>query len=157
MNKIIKLLLSIFFCQSAGIIGSFFTAPSITEWYSSLQKPAFALPNWIFAPVWISLFFLMGISLYLIWEKGFNEKEVRVAISIFLIHLVLNILWSFLFFGLQSPLYGFIEIVILWLIILLTIIVFYKISKRAALLLIPYICWVSIAATLNFFIWRLNL
>lgn len=156
-SKIFKLVISILVCQGAGIVGSIFTSPAISTWYITLQKPSFNPPNWIFAPVWTLLFLLMGISLYLIWSKGLEDKKIKTAVFVFGIQLVLNIFWSFLFFGLQSPLYAFIEIVILWLAILLTIISFHKISKIAAYLLLPYILWVSFAAVLNFSILILNL
>ena len=155
--KILRLVVSVLVCQAAGVVGSLFTSPSIPTWYASLQKPNFNPPNWIFAPVWTILFLLMGISLYLVWSKGLRIKKVKTAVFIFAIQLILNMLWSFLFFGLQSPLYAFIEIVILWLAILLTITSFYKISKIAGYLLLPYILWVSFAAVLNFSILILNL
>jgi len=157
MSKILKLVVSILICQGVGVIGAFFTSPAISSWYVTLQKPSFNPPNWIFAPVWILLFLLMGISLYLVWEKGLESKKVKTAIFIFAVQLILNTLWSILFFGLQSPLYAFIEIIILWLAILMTIISFYKISKPAAYFLLPYILWVSFAAILNFSIMILNL
>jgi len=153
-NNILKLTISILVCQIAGLIGSFFTSPVIFTWYENIEKPNFNPPNWIFAPVWTILFILMGISLYLIWSNGLKNK--KTAIFIFSVQLILNILWSLLFFGLQVPLYAFIEIIILWLAILLTIISFYKVSKIAGLLLLPYIFWVSFATILNFFIWQLN-
>jgi len=155
--KILKLVISILVCQVAGLIGSLFTLSSISTWYAQLEKPTFNPPNWVFAPVWTLLFLLMGISLYLIVSKGVENKKVKTALSIFVIQLTLNILWSFLFFGLQSLLYAFIEIIILGLAILLTIISFYKISKTAAYLLLPYVLWVSFAAVLNFSILILNL
>lgn len=155
--KILKLVISILVCQVAGLIGSLFTLSSISTWYAQLEKPTFNPPNWVFAPVWTLLFLLMGISLYLIVSKGVGNKKVKTALSIFVIQLTLNILWSFLFFGLQSLLYAFIEIIILGLAILLTIISFYKISKTAAYLLLPYVLWVSFAAVLNFSILILNL
>ncbi|MBU1120469.1 tryptophan-rich sensory protein [Candidatus Micrarchaeota archaeon] len=146
----------IVFCELVGIIGSFFTAPSITSWYAAIQKPFFTPPNWVFAPVWTTLFLLMGISLYLVWEKGLSDRKVRIALSVFGIQLILNIVWSLLFFGLQNPFLAFIEIILLWISILATIILFYRISVKASILLIPYIVWVSIAALLNYSVWILN-
>ncbi len=154
--RILKLIVSILICQGAGLVGSVFTSPAIPTWYATLQKPSFDPPNWVFAPAWILLFLLMGISLYLIWSKRLEDKEVKIAIVIFSSQLVLNILWSFLFFGFKSPLYAFIEIIILWLAILATIISFYRISRTAAYLLLPYILWVSFASVLNFSIMILN-
>jgi tryptophan-rich sensory protein len=157
IKKIFKLVFSIIICQLAGIIGSFFTSSSVSTWYTTLKKPSFNPPNWVFGPVWITLFVLMGISLYLIWTKGIKTKKARIALILFGIQLLLNILWSIIFFGLKSPFYAFIEIIILWIAILLTIMRFYKISKTAAYLLIPYLLWVSFAAIVNFSIFYLNL
>lgn len=154
--NITKLIVSILICQSAGLIGSVFTTPAIPAWYATIQKPSFSPPNWLFAPVWITLFLLMGVSLYLIWNKGLKDEKVKSAIIIFTVQLILNILWSFFFFGLKSPLLGFLEIVILWAAILINIVKFYNISKLAGLLLLPYLLWVSFAAFLNFTIFRLN-
>lgn len=152
--KYLKLLFSLAICQLTGIIGSFFTITSLSNWYLTLNKPSFNPPNWIFGPVWTILYLLMGISLYLIW-KNYN-KISRTAIILFSIQLTLNLLWTILFFGLKNVLFAFIEIIILWIFILLTIITFYKQSKTAAFLLIPYIVWVSFAAILNFSILYLN-
>ena len=154
--EIVKLVTSIIICQLAGFIGSFFTTPAIPTWYATLNKPSFTPPNWLFAPVWTTLFVLMGISAFLVWRKGLNNRQVKIALGIFGVQLILNILWSAMFFGLRSPIAGLIEIVILWIAILLTILIFLKISMTAALLFIPYILWVSFAAVLNFSLWRLN-
>lgn len=156
IKSIVKLVVAIVICQMAGVVGSFFTFPSISTWYTELQMPAFSPPNWLFAPVWITLFTLMGISAYLIWNKGLKNKKPKEALSIFGVQLLLNALWSFLFFGLKSPFYAFIEIIILWVAIAVTILKFYKISEKAGLLLFPYIIWVSLAMVLNFYIWQLN-
>jgi len=147
---------SIIICQIAGLIGSVFTMPAVQTWYQTLNKPSLTPPDWLFAPVWIFLFLLMGVSLFLIWRKGPDEREVRHALVIFGAQLILNILWSVLFFGLKSPPAAFIEIAVLWIMILLTIRYFYRISKAAGMLLVPYILWVSLAAFLNFSIWMLN-
>jgi len=155
-TNIPKLAASIMFCLFAGLVGSFFTSPAIPGWFATLVKPAFSPPNWIFAPVWTILFVLMGISMYLVWNKGLQNSDVRISLFIFDIQLVLNVLWSFLFFGLRSPFYAFVEIIILWVVIAFTIQNFLKISRTAGLLLVPYILWVSFAAILNFYIWNLN-
>jgi benzodiazapine receptor len=155
-KEIIWFIVSIVICQSAGLIGSLFTTPSIPTWYAGLQKPPFNPPNVVFAPVWTVLFFLMGVSLFLVWRFGFEKRVVKVSLILFFSQLVLNILWSVLFFGLKQPMLAFIEIVILWIFILLTIIYFFKVSRTASILMIPYILWVSFASILNFFIWRLN-
>jgi tryptophan-rich sensory protein len=156
VHEVLRLTISIVICQLAGLIGSFFTSPAIQSWYAALRKPAFTPPNWLFAPVWTTLFLLMGVSLFLVWRKPVSMPKVRTALVIFAVQLALNVLWSILFFGLRSPLAGFIEILILWAVILLTIVNFYRLSSTAGMLLIPYILWVSFAAFLNFSLWRLN-
>jgi translocator protein len=142
-------------CQLAGILGALFTASSIPTWYVTLNKPVFNPPNWIFAPVWIFLYVLMGISFYLIWIKS-DVPNFGFLLSVFIFQLVLNAFWTIIFFGLKSPLYAFVEIIILWISILFCIISFYRVSKTASVLLIPYILWASFAAVLNFAIWKLN-
>lgn len=152
LNKRWKLVISIIIPFFASFIGGLFTASSVSSWYLELAKPFFNPPSWIFGPVWTILYLLMGISLYLIWTSKYSKK----AFVIFGIQLFLNALWSILFFGLKNPLLAFIEIIFLWISILLTIIIFYKISKKAAYLLVPYILWVTFAAILNLSIYLLN-
>lgn len=151
-----KLLASIAACQLAGFVGSLFTRPAIPSWYAQLQKPWFAPPNWLFAPMWISLYLLMAVAAYLVWHKGLGSKGVGTALAVFLFQLLLNALWSPVFFGLRSPLAGAVVIVLLWLAILATIITFVKISSPAAWLLVPYLLWVSLATVLNISIYFLN-
>ena len=152
----LKLVVSILLCQMAGLIGGFFTASSVDTWYATLTKPSFNPPNWLFSPVWITLYVLMGVALFLVWRKGLHSEGVKIAIYLFGVQLALNILWSILFFGLKMPLVAFIEIVILWDCILLTLIKFRKISRLAGYLFVPYLLWVTFAAVLNFFLWHLN-
>lgn len=154
--NIAKLAASIALCEFAGIIGSIFTFPAIGTWYATLQKPFFSPPNWVFAPAWTALYFLMGIALYLVIKNGIRGRNAKIAVSVFAVQLILNALWSFLFFGLKSPLYSFLEIIALWIAIAAAIIAFSRISRRAALLLVPYLLWVSFAAVLNFSILLLN-
>ena len=151
-----KLVASVVICQLAGVIGSIFTVSSIPTWYTSLEKPWFTPPNFVFGPVWITLYTLMGISLYLIWQKGPGKDDVRSALLAFFGQLAVNSVWSIVFFGLQSPFYALILIVFLWFLILLTIYKFYKLDKKAGLILVPYIAWVTIAALLNYYVWVLN-
>jgi tryptophan-rich sensory protein len=155
-RDILKLVVSIAACLAAGAIGSVFTRSAIPIWYAALEKPAFSPPNWLFAPVWTLLYILMGVAAFLAWRKGLANQQVRVSLIIFLIQLVLNALWSVVFFGLKSPLYGFILIVVLWLAILVTILRFYKISRVASVLMWPYLIWVTFASVLNISIWLLN-
>ena len=154
--KTTKLIVSIIICQSAGIVGSIFTSSSVQTWYTTLQKPSFTPPGWFIGTVWIILYTLMGISLYLVWNKGLRNKRVKNSLYLFGLQLILNAVWSLLFFGLRSPFLALIEIVFLWVAIAFTILKFYKISKTAGLLLIPYIVWVSVALMLNLSIWWLN-
>jgi tryptophan-rich sensory protein len=154
VNTSIKLILALVICQAAGLIGSIFTAPAIPRWYASLVKPSFNPPNWVFGPVWIMLYVLMGVSLFLVWKQ--EGRKTKVAIYVFFLQLALNTAWSPLFFGLEMPLAAFVVIILLWIAILVTILKFYKFSKLASYLLVPYILWVSFAAVLNFFLWFLN-
>ena len=155
-RDVLKLIISIVVCQCAGLVGSIFTVTAIPTWYATLEKPAFTPPNWLFAPAWGTLYLLMGISAFIIWRKGLDNRLVREALIVFLIQLVLNALWSVVFFGLESPLYGVIVIAALWIAIVLTILKFLKISTTAGMLLLPYILWVSFAAVLNVSILVLN-
>lgn len=141
---------------AAGFIGSYFTAPAIPAWYAALLKPELAPPNWIFAPVWTLLFILMGVAAGLVWDKGLSRREVKIGLGLFGLQLVLNTLWSIIFFGWQNPGGAFAEIIALWLMIAATIYAFYKVSRPAAWMLAPYIIWVSFAAYLNYAIWQLN-
>jgi tryptophan-rich sensory protein len=150
------IIVSVLICLMVGFVGSIFTAPNIPTWYASLVKPEFAPPNWVFFPVWTTLYILIGISFALIWQSGFRKKENKIAGAVFAIQLFLNGIWSYLFFGLQNIFYGLIGIIAVWISILATMILFYKISKKATYLLIPYILWVSFATFVNYYLWILN-
>ena len=140
----------------AGAIGSLFTFSAIPAWYATLSKPSFSPPNWVFAPVWTALYVLMGISAYLVWQRGRKEKQVSFALQIFGVQLILNTLWSILFFWLRSPSLGLAEIIFLWLSIAYCVKLFFALDRRAAYLLLPYLAWVSFATLLNYSIWMLN-
>lgn len=140
----------------AGMIGSFFTTPATTTWYARLQKPFFTPPNWVFAPVWTVLYILMGISWYLVLHNGPKNRAVRRGVAVFSAQLAVNVLWSFAFFGMQSPQNGLITILVLLALIITTIVLFWRISKPAAALLVPYLCWVCLATALNAMILVLN-
>ena len=161
INNAFKLIVAIAVCESAGIIGSIFTAPAIGGWYANLSKPSFSPPSWIFAPIWTVLFALMGVALFFVWlsyNKASQKKDkikAKSAIIIFFVQLIVNVLWSILFFGLQNPGAAFAEIIILWFEIVITIYAFAKVSQTAAWLLVPYLLWVSFAAYLNYSIWQL--
>jgi len=151
-----KLLASVVVCQLAGVVGAVFTRAAIPSWYAYLKKPSFTPPNWLFGPAWITLYLLMAVAAYLVWQKGWQGQGVRPALAIFLVQLLLNVLWSPAFFGWRSPLAGMIVIILLWLAIAVTIVAFSRISRPAALLLLPYILWVSYASALNISIYFLN-
>lgn len=156
MKKAFGILISVVICELAGIIGSVFTAPSIPGWYEGLAKPPFNPPNWIFGPVWTILYAMMGVAAYLVYEKGMRNKEVKRAMAVFAGQLLLNTLWSIVFFGAHMILAGVGVIVLLWVGILASILLFRPISKPAACLLVPYILWVSFATVLNSSLYILN-
>lgn len=153
--KIIAAIVSIAIAQSAGIIGSVFTAKSIPTWYATLTKPTWNPPSWLFGPVWISLYTLMGISAFLVWQNK-AAPGAKLALTFYAIQLALNALWSILFFGMKNPGLAFAEILVLLSLILITTFLFWRINTTAGILLLPYIAWVSFAAFLNYTIWRLN-
>ncbi|HML06006.1 MAG TPA: TspO/MBR family protein [Methanobacterium sp.] len=155
-DDIIKLVISILIPLIAGFIGSIATFDGITNFFNVLNKPVWTPPSWAFAPIWTTLFILMGIALFLVWRKGFERRDVKIAMAIFGVQIILNILWSVIFFGLRSITGGLIEIIILWIAILVNIVVFYRISKAAGLLLVPYIIWVTIASYLTYTVYILN-
>jgi len=156
IQSVPKLAAAILICIIVGSIGSLVTMTGPGSWYDSLQKPFFTPPGWVFAPVWITLFTLMGIALYLVWESGTERSEVKAALVLFGFQFALNVLWSFLFFGLRSPILGLIDIILLWVLIAATIRAFYSVKKSAAYLLIPYIAWVTLASALNGAIYFMN-
>lgn len=154
INNLAKLFIAVGVSELAGMLGSVFTISAIPTWYSALTKPALNPPAWIFGPVWITLYLLMGISLWLVWKS--DSKEKSRAIWLFAAQLALNALWSPVFFGAQSIGSALVVIILLWAAIVLTILIFRKISKTAAWLLVPYIAWVSLASYLNYMLWVLN-
>ncbi len=156
-GEIPKLAVSVLICLIAGFLGSLATTPSIPTWYASLTKPAWTPPNWLFGPIWTILYILLGVAAFIVWREGFQRKEVKIALGIFSLQLILNILWSVVFFAFRSILGAFIIILIFWIMILITIITFYRVSKPAAIILIPYITWVTIAAALNYTVYILNI
>ncbi len=154
--NMLKFFSSVGICLLVAFVGSAITVPSIGVWYAGLEKPFFTPPSFVFGPVWTLLYLVMGIALYMVWMKGLQKKGVKSAIRVFFIQLLLNFLWSLVFFGLHLPLMAFIVILALWLAIFWTIRSFYKISKHAAYLLIPYLAWVTFASFLNLGIVLLN-
>jgi len=151
-----NMILAILACNIFGSLGALVTATGPGSWYAALEKPFFTPPGWVFAPVWITLFTLMGTGLVLVGESGAGRREVRIALGIFGVQFVFNVLWSFLFFGLRSPFLGLADILVLWVLIAATVAAWYRVRRSAGLLLIPYLCWVTLAAALNYGVWVLN-
>jgi tryptophan-rich sensory protein len=156
ISDLIKLTVSILFCFLAGAVGSVATYPNIQTWYAALNKPFFNPPNWVFGPVWTALYLLMGIALFIVWQKSSENKEARPLVLLFLLQLALNCLWSIIFFGQHLLFWASFEIVVMWSLILLFIIKSYKVSKLASWLMVPYILWVSFASVLTIAVWMLN-
>ena len=149
-------IVSVLIAQGAGGIGGFFTASKIPTWYMTLVMPSWQPPSWVFGPVWTTLYFLMGVAAAMIWSQRKQSPQAKTALIVYGVQLVLNILWSVFFFGLQSPALAFVCIVVLWLAIVATIYHFWRIRRVAGVLLIPYIFWVGFASVLNYTIWSLN-
>lgn len=151
-NYVPSLIVFLVICFAVAGLGSLATTPNIPDWYAGLNKPSWNPPNWLFGPVWTLLYAMMAVAGWLVWKRtGWGT-----AITCFAVQLALNLAWSFIFFGAHQTGLAFLEIVLLWLAIVATIISFWSVSKNAAGLLIPYLLWVSFAATLNFTIWRMN-
>lgn len=151
-----RLLASLVVCQIAGVLGSFFSVRSISEWYPHISKPWFTPPDWVFAPVWTLLFLFMGIAAFLVWEQVSQKPAVKKALKLFLAQLALNVLWSAVFFGQRSITGALVVIVFLWIAIFFTIRTFLSVFRPAAVLLLPYIIWVSYAFILNVALVALN-
>ncbi|MDI1257501.1 MAG: tryptophan-rich sensory protein [Flavobacterium sp.] len=157
MNKYTKILILVATCLGIGYMSGIVTRGGLESWFPSLIKPSFNPPNWVFAPVWTTLYVLMGIAGGLVWDKiDGNREEVKKALTFFAIQLALNALWSILFFGFENPMLAMVEIVLLALMIYETLYKFLKINKTAGYLFVPYLLWVSFAAVLNGSIWWLN-
>ncbi len=156
MNNTLKLGIAVAIPLAVGGLSGFVTARSVATWYPTLTKPFFNPPAWVFGPTWTVLYIMMGVAAFLVWRQGFSTKDVRLALTLFAAQLALNGLWSILFFGLQSPGVAFAEILLLWLSIVATVWIFRRVVPAAALLMLPYLAWVSFAAVLNGSIWMLN-
>ncbi len=151
-TAVLGLFVWLLLCFLAPAVGGWFLPG---EWYAQLRKPTWNPPGWIFGPVWTVLYATMAIAAWLVWRRGGFAAQ-RVPLGVFLAQLLLNALWSPLFFGLHNPALAFAEIVLLWLAILFTLRLFWNVQRGAGLLLVPYLAWVSFAAVLNFTLWRLN-
>ena len=155
-KRILYIALSVLVCLAIGFLSSIATQSSVNEWYTTLNKPSFTPPNYLFAPVWTALYIMMGIAAGIVWSKGYHHIWVKTALYHFVFQLLLNALWSIVFFGLKNPLAGMVVILALLTMIILTIKWFKVISKPAAFLMIPYVLWVAFASALNYKIWELN-
>ncbi|MFC5277172.1 TspO/MBR family protein [Halorubrum rubrum] len=156
-RPLLALALAILTVEIIGASGAIFTVQGLSEWYGTLQRPALAPPNWVFGPVWTFLFALIGVALWLVWRQANSAPTaVRLAFSVFALHFVFNLGWSAVFFGMQEIGLGLAVILVLWALIVATMWVFNRVDRRAALLLVPYLLWVSFAAYLNYQFWVLN-
>ena len=142
-------------CFVAAGIGGMVTAPNIPSWYAGLAKPSWNPPNWVFGPVWTALYLSMAVAAWLVWRQGGWAGAARPLI-VFGAQLLLNVLWSCLFFGLHRPGLAFGEVLVLWALILVTMVLFWQRSRLAGVLFVPYLAWVTFASALNFAVWRLN-
>lgn len=156
MKNGVKLFISIAVPVAVGAVSGLFTRPEIDGWYQTIKKPSWQPPGWVFGPVWTTLYILMGIALYLVWKSNAPDKLKRTAVTLWIVQLVFNFFWSFIFFRQHQLDWALGEIIVLWLFILLTIFAFARISKIAAWLLVPYISWVSFASILTYTIYQLN-
>jgi tryptophan-rich sensory protein len=152
----IGLVVFVVICLGAGGLGAIATTPEIEGWYKTVAKPSWNPPDSVFGPVWTTLFIMMGVAAWLVWQRG-GLKAAALPLTLFGFQLVLNVTWSWIFFGLHQPGWAFVEIVVLWLAILATTVAFWRCSKIAGWLLVPYLAWVSFASLLNFTIWRMNM
>ena len=156
MKPIFKFIIAVAIPLVVGSVAGFFTSSSVDEWFVTVDKPSFNPPNWVFAPVWTVLYILMGIAFFLVWRKSSPGKIRKVAFTLYFAQLFVNFIWSILFFYLHRPGWAFADILILWILIVLTMVCFARISSTARWLLVPYLAWVSFAAVLNYTIWLMN-
>ena len=156
-RPVVALAIAILTVEIVGASGSIFTVQGLGTWYDTIQQPALAPPNWVFGPVWTALFALIGVALWLVWRQvASSPREVRLGFGVFVLHFVFNLGWSAVFFGLQEIGWGLAVIGLLWVLIVATMWAFDRVDRRAALLLVPYLLWVSFAAYLNYRFWVLN-
>ena len=156
-RPILALAVAVLAVEVVGASGAIFTAQGLGMWYETLQRPALAPPSWVFGPVWTALFALIGVAVWLVWRRvDSSPREARLAGGVFAVHFVFNLGWSAVFFGLQEVGVGLVVIGVLWLLIAATMWTFGRVDRRAAVLLVPYLLWVSFAAFLNYRFWVLN-
>ncbi|NLE65531.1 MAG: tryptophan-rich sensory protein [Elusimicrobia bacterium] len=151
-----KLVIALALPQAAGAVGGLFSAANVRTWYPTILKPSFTPPGWVFGPVWAMLYVMMGLALFLVWTSGEKGENVTPAVGIFGAHLFVNALWSVLFFGLKSPFWAFLDLIVLWFLVTALAVVFFRIRRLAGALLVPYWLWVSFAGVLNYVVLRMN-
>lgn len=154
-RPLLTLAAAVLVCELVGITGAVFTATGVESWYATLERPELAPPNWVFGPVWTTLYALMGVAAWLVWREG-RGRELQVALGLFGVQLALNFAWSFVFFGQEAIFPALVVILALLFAIGTTATAFWRIDRRAALLLVPYLAWVSFATYLNYAFWTLN-
>ena len=156
MSNLIRMGVAVTVPLVVGGLSGLVTAQGVRDWYPTLIKPSFNPPPWVFGPVWTLLYLMMGVAAFLVWQKGWESGAVKVALTLFTLQLILNGLWSVLFFGIRSPGLAFAEILLLWVSIGATAVLFWRVNPIAGMLLLPYEAWVTFAAVLNGSIWILN-
>jgi len=156
MNNTIKLVISVAVPLAVGGLSGYATARGVADWYPTLTKPSFNPPAWVFGPAWTLLYIMMGVAAFLVWRKGLDVDGVRIALTVFAVQLALNGLWSILFFGMRAPGLALAEIILLWIAIAITTVLFWRVTPTAGVLLLPYLGWVSFATVLNASLWWLN-
>jgi tryptophan-rich sensory protein len=156
MNTTLKLVISVAAPLAVGGLSGFATARGVANWYPTLSKPSFNPPAWIFGPVWTVLYIMMGVAAFLVWRKILDTEGVKIALTVFAVQLALNGLWSILFFGMRAPGLALAEIILLWIAIGITTVLFWRVTPTAGALLLPYWGWVSFATVLNASLWWLN-
>ena len=154
-RDILALVLLVGLCLGVGGLGGAVTAESVTTWYATLNKPSFNPPNWIFGPVWTALYILMGVAAWRVWRAA-DRDTARGPLAVFALQLAVNLGWSVAFFGLRNPGLAVVVILLLDLLVLATTLMFRRIDRLAAWLLVPYLAWISFATLLNVTIWCLN-
>lgn len=149
MPDLIRLIVAIVACQSAGLLGALATQTGSSSWYQQLHKPPFNPPGWVFGPVWTALYLMMAVAAWLVWRQGLSIRPVRVALVLFAAQLALNVAWTPVFFGMRSIVGGLVVIVLLLAAIVATTAAFWPLSRPAAGLMLPYLGWVCFATVLN--------
>jgi len=154
-QQILGLIFLLAICLGVGVLGAIATTPEIDGWYRTLQKPSWNPPDWIFGPVWSTLYVLMAVAAWLVWRRG-GFKAAKLPLVLFGLQLVLNTAWSWIFFHFHQPGWAFVELIGLWVTVAAVTVAFFRVNKTAGFLLIPYLAWITFAGVLNLTIWRMN-